>query len=303
MLEILCDNVTVCARILARKKMKKYSLLLAERIDEYNKNVIAFYDLTGQQLTRVSAFLPEELSDGNKHAVIPGLSYRETFIEIYVENDGTVVGVDDSVSTTVITPPYTRRELLDDGDVDNAAAARAYRKKAYAAISKLSAEKERLNSRIKSNAQRKSKLQTTADKAKAAMSRAVDDFEIGFTDRERTSEYYKNGIADINKKYGKAIVEAENELEKNSYDRKNLKLLVETVAIERERLDCLCTLLRKIRIIGSDKLVDSVKKDFVREMLEYNKLVEACSGAIGVPIAKLSASLPVSSCLYNPFRL
>ena len=290
-LEILCDNVSVCARLRHKSNVKRYSALLAESIDKYNKNVIAFYDLTGQQLTRVSAFLPEELSDGEKQAIIPSLSYRETYIEIYVENDGSVRDIDDSVTTTVITPPYSRRELLDDQDVETAADAKAYRNKAYAAIAKLSSERSKIESTIKENARKDEKCRAAVKKAKAKYKKILAKFNRNFTEKEHKNGYYKRGLAEINNKYGKKIIKAECELEKNSCERKNLKLLVETVAIEREKLDCMCTLLRKIRLISSDKVVDGVKRDFVRAMLEYNKLVEVCSAAIEVPIAKLSASL------------
>ncbi len=232
-LEIRSDNLSAASRLAVSKLVKRYTAKLADAIDDYNENVIAYYDLTGQELTRVSAFLPNYIADKKEEAVIPALSYRESYLEIYVESDGSVSVGDDNISTTLIAPVYSRRELLGDDEPETKRAAKAYIKKTEKAIKKLSAEKDKLNAKIKKN-------------------------------NKKTS---------------------------NPDDRQNLKLLVESFVIEKEKLDCLCTLLSKIRLVGSEKAVEDVKKKFISEMLAYNTLAEFVAAAIDTPIAKISASL------------
>lgn len=288
-LEILCDNLAVCGRVGIEKYVKRYTVKLSNAIDDYNENVIAYFDLTGQELTRVSAFLPKYII-GGEEAVIPALSYRESYVEIYVEADGSVSIGDDNVTTTVITPAYSGRELLGDDDVESSREAKALIKKTDKALRKLDGELKRLNAKIKKNTEESHKALAKERHAELKIKEAVAALDAKYGNYHEGESYNKELVA-INKKYGKGIIKAEAKLEKASVERKNLKLLIETFSIEREKIDCLCILLGKVRLFASDKAVASIKKEFIAEMHEYNTLADTVSKAIGAPIAKISSSL------------
>ncbi len=289
-LEIRCDNLSVCTRMNIAKYVKKYSIKLADAIDDYNENVIAYFDLTGQELTRVSAFIPKYISTGEEEAVIPALSYRETYVEIYVESDGTVSYGDNNITTTLIAPALTRRDLLGDGEVETAGAAKAYVKKTRKALAKLTAERARLDAQIKSNNKQQEKFLAEEKRANAKRKEAIAALDEKFGGN-RDSQEYNKAFFKLRRKYDRAVIAAETRTAEATVERKNLKLLVETFALEREKLDCLCTALAKIRLVGTDKAVDAVKKEFIRQMLEYNSLADVISAAIDAPIAKISSSL------------
>lgn len=286
--EIYCDNLTVCARVGTPKLVKIYTDKLGDAIDDYNENVIAYYDLTGQELTRISAFLPKYII-GGEEAVIPALSYREKYVEIYVEADGTV-SIDDSVTTTVITPACSGREILGDLDVESVRDAKGLIKRGNKALSKLDKELNRLNAKIKSNTAKHQKALAEERRATLKIREAVAALDAKYGNYHEGESYNKELVA-IERKYGKAVIKAETKIEDAAVERKNLKLLIETFAIEREKLDALCLLLGKVRLYASDKAVASLKKQFIGEMHEYNILADTVSKAIDAPIAKIASSL------------
>ena len=76
-LEIKCDNLENIARIHAHNYIKEARTALHYEIDRYNELVITYASLTGEQLTRLSTFLPENIASGKALAVVPSLSYVE----------------------------------------------------------------------------------------------------------------------------------------------------------------------------------------------------------------------------------
>ena len=78
-LEIRCDNLSAAARIRHDKLTKKLRLSLYSEIERYNRKATEFALETGEALTRVSAFLPDHLTNATGKAVIPVLAYRDRY--------------------------------------------------------------------------------------------------------------------------------------------------------------------------------------------------------------------------------
>ncbi len=86
-LEIKCDNVSAAARIVNSRLLKKCMNSLYAEIEEYNRKAGDFAAITGEELTRVSAFLPERLAAGTGKAVIPALAFRERYEQLQKEEE------------------------------------------------------------------------------------------------------------------------------------------------------------------------------------------------------------------------
>ena len=81
-LEIRCDNLSAAARIRHDKFTKKLRLALYSDIERYNRKATEFACETGESLTRISAFLPDHLTNNTGKAVIPVLAYRDRYEQL-----------------------------------------------------------------------------------------------------------------------------------------------------------------------------------------------------------------------------
>ena len=87
-LEIRSDNLASAARIGHAKLTRKCTDTLYLEIDKYNHRVSAFATVTGAQLTRVSAFLPERIANRTGKAIIPAMAFRGRFMQLEREEAG-----------------------------------------------------------------------------------------------------------------------------------------------------------------------------------------------------------------------
>ena len=83
LLNVRCDVLSACARLGVKKPARRYSNALYSEIDGYNKTISIFAKCTGEDLTRMSAFLPEHLLAGTGVAVIPAQEYRQRYVELF----------------------------------------------------------------------------------------------------------------------------------------------------------------------------------------------------------------------------
>lgn len=86
-LEIKCDNLAAASRLANPRLTRKCMNSLYSEIEEYNRRVGAFAAITGEELTRVSAFLPERIVQGTGKAIIPVIAFRERYEEEKEKND------------------------------------------------------------------------------------------------------------------------------------------------------------------------------------------------------------------------
>lgn len=81
-LEIRCDNLAAAARLRNDKFVKKLRLMLYSQIERFNRKATEFAAETGEMLTRVSAFLPDHITNQTGKAVIPVLAYRDRYEQL-----------------------------------------------------------------------------------------------------------------------------------------------------------------------------------------------------------------------------
>ncbi len=82
LLNIRCDALSVCMDMKDKKKANYQAELLFVEIGLYNEAVDMFRAVTGEELTRVSSFLPEYILSSKGMAVIPAYEYREKYVEV-----------------------------------------------------------------------------------------------------------------------------------------------------------------------------------------------------------------------------
>ena len=172
-LEIRCDNLTAAVRIGAKKLIRKYMDVLYSDIERYNHKAADFTTVSGEQLTRVSAFLPEHLVAETGLAVIPVIGSRARYEQYEDEEDApacvtfsfpTFSGIKEGEGITAIptvtstakkkneitvkTPvaaPLTEEELLGDKiDVTSKRKYKKLKKLAAKAVKKLNKAQQKL---------------------------------------------------------------------------------------------------------------------------------------------------------------
>ena len=258
LLEIKSDSLAAAARICAKKFAKRLKAELTELIEAYNSTVATYAAMTGEQLTRVSGFLPKYISEGTGTAVIPKLTYSERYIEVNDEkkaaaasyvfvfpniNDiaegGTLTATPEVTSEggseenslakrVLITSPYTNEELLDCVAVH------------------------------------------TARELKRALKRVKKSYKK--LDRE---------ILDIRKKRAEAIAEHD--------ERESLKMMVEEITVVRQRVEISAAILGYCRDVKVKKFISAAKADMIEAMAEYNKSVDEYAAITGDRLTRASA--------------
>ena len=172
-LEIRCDNLTAAVRIGAKKLIRKYMDVLYSDIERYNHKAADFTTVSGEQLTRVSAFLPEHLVAETGLAVIPVIGSRARYEQYEDEEEApacvtfsfpTFSGIEEGEGITAIptvtstakkkngitvkTPvaaPLTEEELLGDKlDVTSKRKYKKLKKLAAKAVKKLNKAQQKL---------------------------------------------------------------------------------------------------------------------------------------------------------------
>ena len=82
LLNIRCDALSLCVEMQDQKKAAYQAEQLFVEINGYNDAVEMFRDVTGEELTRISSFLPEYLLSATGMAVIPAYEFRERYVEV-----------------------------------------------------------------------------------------------------------------------------------------------------------------------------------------------------------------------------
>ena len=288
-LEIRCDNLSVSARVGVKKYVKKYQEELHEQINAYNGRVLSYASLTGEQLTRISSFLPDHLINGTGRAVIPKLSYRENYLELYVDEKGNASVDTDNVTTTIVSPDVTAAELLGDALIETQNATVEYGKRTRRADSELLSEIELLEKSIAKNEKQHAILLSKENRAIAEFKEKATRLEDKTPPSKRTKPKYIKRVAKITKKYSAKINKIRLEKESLGSERKNTKLLVECHALERERLIVASAALRgTVKAGAKDKAAMKAKRALISVMLDYNRMATKCSEAADLELTRIS---------------
>lgn len=288
-LEIRCDNLSVAARVGIKKYIKKCQEELHGQINAYNGRVLSYASLTGEQLTRISSFLPDHLVNRTGKAVIPKLSYRENYLELYVDDKGNASVDNDNVTTTVVSPDVTAAELLGDAMIETQSATVEYGKRTRRADGELLSEIELLEKEIARNEKQHAALASKENAAIAEFKEKATRLEDKTPPSKRVKPKYKKRVAKITKKYSAKINKIRLQKQTLASERKNTKLLVECHALERERLIVASAALRgSVKAGARDTTVMKAKRALISVMLDYNRMATKCSGAADLELTRIS---------------
>ena len=283
LLEIKCNNLENIVRVKAYSYIKELRTTLHVEIDRYNDLVITYASVTGEQLTRLSTFLPENIASGKSLAVVPELSYNESYVQLLPDGEK---GPDDAVTTMVIKPSVTADNLLYDIKLPRSkGGCSAYARKIKNATKKLNDECTRLN-----------KILNQTKTSRKRYESELESLEKRSTLAERTTDEYKNKVFAISIKYGKQISGIKTIKTRSAFARTRLRLLVNRFAVEREKLVLAYEYLRTVNRVGSYSQRKAAEKFFANAIASYNKYAERCSNATGTLFDQLPVTLIEQTC-------
>lgn len=265
-LEIKCNNLENIVRINAHNYIKEARVALHYEIDRYNELVISYASLTGEQLTRMSTLLPENIASGKSLAVVPSLSYVESYVQVDDAGKG-----DDGVYTMPITPVYTADELIGDikppkGRHGTASFARRVKR----GTSKLNREKARLNKLISDNRILRKRYESE-----------LHSLEASTTLADRTTDDYKDRVLAISIKYGKKLSGIKTVKAGSAFARTRQSLIINRMAVEREKLILAYQNMRVAYREGKPAQRRAARRLFEDAIRSYNQAVELTEKATG----------------------
>lgn len=257
LLEIRCNNLTVAVKIGKNSAIKKCSNTLYDEIERYNMKVADYATLTGEQLTPISAFLPVHIENRTGTAIIPVLSYAESFVEIGVPTENK------AEYYTLNIPTLTRGA---DGSVIATGAT--------------------LTSSVQDNENSISRI------APIVPSLTADALlgDIAVTNARQYKQLQKQ-VARADKKISAAIEEVREHIDGAGWRREKLRLIVEECALHRERLLLYFAVLSAAVSLQNRKTVLSAKRSLVLAMNEYNRQITACSVGLDMPLTRVTSNL------------
>ena len=283
LLEVKCNNLENIVRVKAYNYIKELRTALHLEIDRYNDFVITYASVTGEQLTRLSTFLPENIASGKSLAVVPELSYKESYVQIQPDGEK---GREDAVTTMVITPPVTAEGMLRDVKAPQGKlACSSYAKKIKKATARLNDECARLNKLV--NETKTSRKRYESELASLEKRTPLAD---------RAKDEYKNKVFAINIKYGKQLLGIDTLKTRSAFARTRLRLIVNRFAVEREKLVLAYEYVRAVYRAGSYAQRKAAEKFFANAIVAYNKCAERCSKATGTQFDQLPPAIVEQAC-------
>ena len=272
LLEIKCNNLENIVRIKAYNYIKELRSALHKEIDRYNELVITYASVTGEQLTRMSTFLPENIASGKSLAVVPELSYYESYVQVYPDED-----CDDAVNTMVITPLVTADNLLREiAPPRGNSQCSSYFNKIKRASARLDEESRRLNKLLN---------QTKASRKKYEGELLALEKRTSLAGR--TTKEYKDKVFAINIKYGKQLAGINTVKTRSAFARARLRLIINLFTVEREKLILAYECMRAIGRAGKYKQRKAAEKVFAGAIANYNACAERCSKVTGIHLDRI----------------
>ncbi|MBQ8584017.1 MAG: hypothetical protein IJ488_05345 [Clostridia bacterium] len=290
-LTIRADNLSVAARIKSTKTVNKASSELSEAIEDYNSRVGAYKLLTGESLTRLSSFLPEHLAGGTGRAVIPRLYYRDSYVELPVDESGAPINENDRVATEVINPPSTALEALGGLECNSKSDVSTLVKRGSAADSRLVSVRKKNEKTVERNTVDIERSLESEERIISSRDSAVKALNAKYSEEKRSGKKYKKKLRKIDKKYGKALRAVRKERAALGLESKNARLTAECFAIERERVILNSKLLAEVRAFASDKAKTGVKRELVSSLMSFDKCAKTCSDVFDKPFSAVSVTV------------
>ena len=282
-LEIKCNVLENIARIKAHNYIREAKVSLHNEVERYNEYVITYASITGEQLTRLSTFLPENIASGKSLAVIPELSYVEYYEQILPDEKMSREALAD---TMLINPSVTADDLLSEiKPPSGRASSFFYARKIKKAMKKLVKERARINKLITENKASRRRYQSE-----------LESLEKRTPLHQRTSDEYKSKVLEIKIKYGKQLSGIKTVKTAHAFARAKLNLTVNRMAIEREMLVLSYEYLRAIVRAGSYSQRKAAERVFAKSITSYNQAAEITSKATGTKFDTLPTALIELTC-------
>ena len=274
LLEVRCNNLENYVRVKAYSYYKEARKALHCEIDRYNDYVITYASITGEQLTRLSTFLPESISSGKSLAVVPELSFKESYVQVFPDEE---MDAEEQATTTVITPRIGADTLLANINPPRSKmGCNAYGRKIKRATKKVQKE---ITSIVK-------QIGDTEILAKRYESELLV-LEKKTPINERATDEYKSKVFKISVKYGKMLSGINTVKAASAFERATLRLEVARMALEREKLVLAYEYYRNVHRSGRYSQRKSAEKFFANAVAAYNKAVDRASKAIHIKLDKL----------------
>ena len=280
-LEIRCNNLETFVRLQAYKYIDKARSALHDEIETYNDYAVTYSSLTGEQLTRISTFLPENIVKGKALSVIPDLFYKESYVQTYPEmlakSDSTVIPV-----PAVLTADYLfGRYKAPTGRFTGA----IHMLRAKHAVGRLERQCRKLESAVYKTKVLKKLYQSELKR-----------LDMRTPESQRTSDRYRNKAFRITAKYGKRLTRMTTLKTKSAFAKEKRRLAVNRLALEREKLVVAYMLLRALYRVGKPGQRSEAERFFIKMMLAYNNQAEICSRLIGTPLAQIPSTIVEQVC-------
>ena len=278
MLEIKSNALENYVRVQAFDHVKDARVSLHNEIERYNEWVITYSSVTGEQLTRLSTFLPENIAAGKSLAVIPQLSYIERYVQILPDE---VLTKEERVTTMKLTPAVTADSLLTDTKPPQTKfGCWVYSNKVKRLNRKISSQRAKINKQI---AEVKASRKRYEIELKGLESRS--------TVAERATEEYKNKVFAIRIKYGKKLSGIKTIRAASAFARTRQRLAIDRMALEREKLVLAYEYLRAVNRAGSYSQRKVAERLFGKAMLSYNQCAELTTKQTGTAFDLLPTAL------------
>ena len=281
-LEIKCNNLENITRVQAHNYIREVRTALHYEIDRYNDFVITYASVTGEQLTRMSTFLPENIASGRSLAVVPSLSYVESYVQILPDSDE---GADD-VHTMIITPAVTAGEFIGDVKPPKGRGGTAsFARKVKKGTKQLNREKAKINKLITENKILRKRYESE-----------LQSLEASTTLADRATSDYKDRVFAISVKYGKKLSGIKTVKTKSAFVRTKQSLIVNRMAVEREKLVLAYENMRVAYREGNSTQRRTARRLFEEAIRSYNQAAEQTTKATGCAIDLLPDALVEYTC-------
>ena len=283
LLEIKCNNLENFVRVKAYDYIKEAKTSLHQEIERYNGLVITYSSLTGEQLTRLSTFLPENIASGKSLAVVPKLIYAEKYVQLLPDEK---MSRDEEATIMPIIPALSTQDMLDGVKSPTTnLGCWFYSGKIKRRSKKLDAKGREINKQI-------SKLKVSRGKYESEL----QSLEARTPLADQTTEDYKNKVFAIRIKYGKKLAGISTVKTQNAFARTRLSLIVSRMALEREKLVLAYESMRETYRAGTHSQRKSAERAFSKAITSYNQCAEVTSKATGTNFDKLPLSIIEQAC-------
>ena len=274
LLEVKCNNLENYVRVKAYAYYKEARRVLRSEIDRYNDYVITYASITGEQLTRLSTFLPESISSGKSLAVVPELSFKESYVQVFPDEE---MDAEEKATTTVINPIISADTLLAGiNPPRSGAGCNAYGRRIKGATNRVQKE-------IRAIVKQIAETEILAKRYESELLVLEKKTPIN----ERATEEYKNKVFKISVKYGRMLAGINTAKAASAFERTTLRLEVARMALEREKLILAYEYYRNVHRSGRYSQRKSAERFFANAVTAYNKAVVHGSKAIHIKLDKL----------------